>query len=279
LIDFSGILICTDLDGTLLRKDKTISKENLDAIEYFKSNGGLFTFITGRMHFYVTDIYRTVNPNVPFGCANGGAIYDHHKGEYVWLTHIPNSVTELLKYVDEKMPEVGFLINTPEKMCFCKDNSAMINFRKVTNLPNNRCDYKNFNEPISKIIFADDDDKTIDRLAKLLAMHPLSENFDFVRSDHDLYEVLPKGYNKGTIIEKLAEILNLDINKTIAIGDYDNDVAMLKTAKLGIAVSNACESAKAASDYITVSNEENAIARVISDLEKGFLTIKPNGVM
>ena len=39
---FDGTLICTDLDGTLLRKDKTISKENLDAIEYFKANGGYF---------------------------------------------------------------------------------------------------------------------------------------------------------------------------------------------------------------------------------------------
>ena len=46
---FSGILLCTDLDGTLYRNDKTVSDENLDAIEYFKNKGGLFTFITGRV--------------------------------------------------------------------------------------------------------------------------------------------------------------------------------------------------------------------------------------
>ena len=46
---FDGILICTDLDGTLINSSEKVSKENLDAIEYFKANGGLFTFVTGRL--------------------------------------------------------------------------------------------------------------------------------------------------------------------------------------------------------------------------------------
>ena len=53
---FDGILICTDLDGTLLNGDSAVSKENLDAIEYFKAEGGIFTFITGRMPFFVSRI-------------------------------------------------------------------------------------------------------------------------------------------------------------------------------------------------------------------------------
>ena len=45
---FDGMLICTDLDGTLLRRDKTVSMENLEAIEHFKAEGGYFTFIIAR---------------------------------------------------------------------------------------------------------------------------------------------------------------------------------------------------------------------------------------
>lgn len=63
--------------------------------------------------------------------------------------------------------------------------------------------------------------------------------------------------------------MNLDPEKTVAIGDYNNDISMFKAAKVGIAVANACEEAKAAADFVTVSNEESAIARVIYDLENG----------
>lgn len=65
---FDGILMCTDLDGTLLRNDKSISQENLAAMEYFKAEGGWFTFITGRMPHYAMYICDAVKPNVPFGC-------------------------------------------------------------------------------------------------------------------------------------------------------------------------------------------------------------------
>ena len=48
---FDGILICTDLDGTLYKNDKTISEKNKAAIEYFKREGGSFTFVTGRLPY------------------------------------------------------------------------------------------------------------------------------------------------------------------------------------------------------------------------------------
>jgi hydroxymethylpyrimidine pyrophosphatase-like HAD family hydrolase len=84
-----------------------------------------------------------------------------------------------------------------------------------------------------------------------------------------LYEILPKGVCKGTSIEKLCECLDLDINKTVALGDYNNDISMFYAAKAGIAVSNACREAIEAADFVTVSNEENAVAKVIYDIEDG----------
>ena len=84
---------------------------------------------------------------------------------------------------------------------------------------------------------------------------------------------VPKGTNKGRVLPILADHLGIDMSKTVAIGDYNNDVEMLRTAHVGVAVSNAVEEAKAAADYITVSNEENAVARVIYDIEEGKLKI------
>lgn len=96
---FDGYLLCTDLDGTLLRNDKSVSSENLEAIEYFKREGGRFTFITGRMPYYVSNIYNCVKPNAPFGCCNGGGLYDHMKQEYIWKQPIEREVLTLVEYV------------------------------------------------------------------------------------------------------------------------------------------------------------------------------------
>ena len=103
----------------------------------------------------------------------------------------------------------------------------------------------------------------------MLKAHPLANNFDFIRSEKTLFEILPKGISKGTSITKLCKHLNLDVSRTIAIGDYNNDVPMFYEAGVGIAVSNACKDALKAADFVTVSNEEHAIAKVICDLENG----------
>ena len=124
-------------------------------------------------------------------------------------------------------------------------------------------------EPIAKIIFGSYNNEEIIKIQETLCSHPLAEKFDFIRSERTLYEILPKGIGKGTSIKKLTEHLKLDINKTIAIGDYDNDISMFNAAKVSIAVSNAAPNALKAAEFVTVSNEENAIAKVIYDLEKG----------
>ena len=266
---FDGILICTDLDGTLYKNDKTISEENKEAIEYFKREGGYFTFITGRMPYYSIDAYNVANPNVPYGCVNGGGIYDGAEHKYVWTYPIDPSVLELVQYIDEKFDNIGIQVCGFDTTYFAKDNVFTEIFRKITNLPKNICHYRDVKESFAKIIFVVDGQDTMSAIDSALKLHPLSENFNFVRSEKSLYEILPKGVNKGLALSKLVEYLKVDINKTIAIGDFDNDVGMLKAAKLGVAVANASKAAMDAADIVTVSNEEHAIARVIYDLESG----------
>lgn len=266
---FDGMLICTDLDGTLLKNDKTISCENIEAIEYFKHEGGYFTFITGRMPFFVSYVLDAIKPNAPFGCVNGAGLYDGDKGEYVWKAVMPNNVIELVKYIDNNFSDVGIQVNTYNKTYFCKENQTMKNFRQVTKLENIVCHYNDVQEPIAKILFGSENEEEILKIEKMLKSHSLANRFDFIRSEKTLYEILPKGVGKGTSIINLCHHLKINVNKTIAIGDYNNDISMFKEAGIGIAVSNACKEALLMADYITVSNEENAIARVICDLELG----------
>ncbi len=267
---FDGILICTDLDGTLYKKDKTVSVENREKIEYFKREGGLFTFITGRMPNYSMDAYNAAQPNVPFGCVNGGGVYDAVNGNYLW-THggmLPD-VLELVRHIDENFPTVGIQTITFENTYFSKENIVQEYFRATTGLPNLVRHYRDVDEPIAKMMFAIAYEDEMTAVANALKSHPLAEKFAFVRSEKHLFEILPKGVDKGLGLRKLTECLGCDMSKTVAVGDFDNDVGMLKAARYGIAVANCSEKARAAADYVTVSNEEHALAQIIHDIENG----------
>jgi len=270
---FDGILICSDLDGTLLKNDKTVSKENLDAIEYFKREGGYFTFITGRMPYFAYNIYNMLRPNAPVGCINGGGIYDFERGEYLWSQTLNRDVVELVEYADSNIEGLGIQLNALGKIYFCGENEEMARFRKSTGVPNIAADYREVDEPVAKVVFGDSDEYKLLHLAELLQRHPRAREYDFIRSEKTLYEILPKGSSKGNLLPRLAEILDVKMSRTIAIGDYNNDVSMIKTAGVGIAVANATEEAKAAADRITVSNEEHAIARIIAEIESGKIRI------
>ena len=270
---FEGILICTDLDGTLFCTDKSVSQENLNAIEHFESEGGIFTFVTGRMPFFVGDVIQKARPNAPFGCINGGGLYDHVAQKYLWMRELEREALELVADADRAIEGLGIQINTFDKIYFSRNNAAMERFRAVTGVPNVTCDYFDVTEPIAKVVFGDNDGEKILRLQAFLESHPKAENFSFIRSERTLFEILPKGSNKGAVLPVLTQHMGLDIKKTVAVGDYHNDIAMIKAAGLGIAVANAQPEVKAAADHVTVSNEESAIARIIADLESGALRL------
>ena len=269
---FDGILICTDLDGTLLQTDKSISKQNKDAINYFMENGGLFTFVTGRMPFAASSFYEELRPNAPIGCVNGGALFDFSTGKYVWQRELDTLALEIVDSVAEKT-DVGIQANTFERIYCCRDNDGMREFFRRVKTPYFEKHWRELEPPIAKVIFTELDGEKMESLIALLASHPLSYMFDFVRSEKIIYEILPKGISKGVSIEKLCEYCGISRERTIAVGDYDNDVEMLKKAKLGVAVANASEGAKRASDLVTVSNDDHAIAKIIHDLDAGILKI------
>ena len=270
---FQGILLVTDVDGTLLKNDKTISRENLEAIEYFKAEGGLFTIVTGRPSVIVGDIYDAVHPNAPMGCFNGGAIYDVAEDKFLWTKELDRRALTLVEHVDKIMPEMSIQICCFKNSYFCKLNTSLTNHLINEGFPDLRKHYSLVDEPLAKVLFADESEENLFKLRDILNAHPLADEFDFIRSHPEYYEILPKGVSKGELVIRLAELLRVDIQKTIAVGDNDNDASMIKCAGLGVAVENASAEAKKASDLITVSNEEHAIAKIIEDLDTGKIIL------
>ena len=82
-----------------------------------------------------------------------------------------------------------------------------------------------------------------------------------------------KTIDKGVAINRLAQILDIDENNIYAVGDEENDLPMIQYAGLGVAMENAVPFVKEAADFVTVGNEEHAIAKIISDLDQGKIVL------
>lgn len=266
---FSGLLLVSDLDDTLLTSgNKIVTEENKKAIEYFKDNGGLFTFSTGRTQEGVQNVLEKVEPNVPIICYNGGAIYDVFSSKFLYGEYLGKDAIEILKFAEEMFPNIGMEVCTDNCIYFCSENEYTKLHRKDERIKETFLNYRNVFSPWKKIVFPDSPE-VLDKLNESLRASEFAKKYDFVRSDKHYYEVLPKGISKGSALLKLAEILEIDINKTIAVGDNQNDIQMLKNAGIGVAVANATSEARDAADYITVDNNSNAIAAVITSFELG----------
>ena len=269
---FDGILIFTYLDGTLYKNDGSISKENKEAIEYFKSEGGLFSIITGRLPHYAQEAYNAVKPNVPFGCINGAGLYDGEKEEYVSMREMTSKIMDLVDYVEKTFPNVGIIVSTFYKTYYSRVNSVVEGFIKRTKLPRNLLHHRKVVEPVAKILLGTDDNDEMLAVQKAVSKHPLASEVALLHSERVLFDILLKGTHKGLALEKLIEYLNVDKNKTIAIGDYYNDIEILTTAGLGVCVDNAPQDIKNICHAVVPKCTDGGVGLLLAQIIKSSTT-------
>jgi hydroxymethylpyrimidine pyrophosphatase-like HAD family hydrolase len=93
------------------------------------------------------------------------------------------------------------------------------------------------------------------------------DRFNFAASWANGLEMQSVASGKGMAVEFLKKYID-GVNTSVCVGDYDNDISMLEIADISYAVENATDEVKELSDRITVKNDENAIARIIKELEE-----------
>ena len=214
---FEGILFASDLDGTLLMDDKTVSEENLKAIEYFKENGGTFIFVTGRLPVNAEEIAKRIKPNGACGCLNGGGIYDYNEKRYIWKTCLDEDVIPCISYVYDNYPSVGIEINTPERIYFVRKNPSVLMHMKNEGFPDLTAHFSQVHEPFAKILFGEKIE-FLEKVINEIKALPVAAKYDIMRTDEEYYEIMPKGIHKGVIINKLREYFP-EIKKIVAAGD------------------------------------------------------------
>ncbi len=256
---FDGILICTDLDHTLIRCDGTLSDENVEAIKYFMANGGMFTLSSGRPPLYLKKFHDKFIPNVPVIAHNGSTLYDYRTSSYIRSVFLDNSVIRPVNTILDECPgEISSITfyDMDKQYNYESDSSASLEEYIA------QFDKANKNKILLHFFSSE---KAHQMQVYLDSLEEYKETFEFSRSWEVGLEILPGNGNKASGVKALCDYLG-NVSLTVCIGDFENDVSMLKFADIGYAVSNACQSAKDAADRITVSNDESAIAKIISEL-------------
>ena len=106
-MDFSKVILMTDLDGTLLTDDKRILPQDLEAIERFRAGGGLFTMATGRGYSMAKHIADKLRLDCPAVVYNGAAVYDFRQEKFLWQCEIGSRAADIIKRVAERYPDIG----------------------------------------------------------------------------------------------------------------------------------------------------------------------------
>lgn len=258
-------LIAIDMDGTLLREDKTISKETLRAIDRAKAKGVKIVLSSGRpidgirRYLKELDLMRDGDYAIAY---NGSLIVATKTNEILAKTLMKLEDVSYLYELSKKLM-VNIHILTKNSCLTPKWNPYSQIEKDINDIPLEEVDFNNlpYDTSIVKIMMVDEPNILTEAISKL--PKEVYEKYSVLRSSPYFLEFLDKKVNKGYGVALLANKLGIRSDEVICIGDAGNDIHMLQFAGLGVAMGNAYPEVKKAADYITLSNEENGVAHVI----------------
>lgn len=269
-------LYATDLDGTLLRSDMTISDESTAILNRMTDKGVLFTYATARSFSSASPLLKKLNLSCPAVTFNGVFVIDPATGEHI-IENIftPKSLDIAKEYIvsNNIAPLVYSYIDGRERVSFLADRIDDVRGYVDSRKGDKRLrPVKNYAELFEGRMFY------ITMLNPKEDPIELSEVFSrengfTSNSMHDTYdpdtiwfEVFSKNASKASAVLQVLEITHAD--KLVCFGDNINDISMLRAADTGIAVANACEELKAEADIIIGSSNDGAVAEFIRQREE-----------
>ncbi len=241
-------LVVTDLDGTLLGPDTSISKEAVQTIGELAEKNILFTFITGRPYYAVERFAKKLVISAPMVTCNGAVLRNREEVLYRRSFPLDNLEKLVRAAVLKGFTVLMFQYDTE----YSFSETQWTRKRKDTGLA----------MPIKDATAIDWAAETADKLN--IIGEPGKTTFDsllgLVKEVKDFYsvtiygslgcEIVAKGINKAVALQDLCSLLDIRINHVLAIGDNENDREMLAAAGVGAAVHNAVPTAKSAADYL-----------------------------
>lgn len=258
-------LIAIDMDGTLLREDKTVSERTKRAIKVACEKGVRVVLASGRpiegLERYLEEL--GLNTEEDYVMSYNGSLIQNVKTKESISKNVLKG--EDLHYLYDLSQELGINIHAFSKMgCVTPRMSEYsILEGRINGIPVLEIDYSEVakEEDIIKVMMVDPEEILEEAIKKL--PQEVYEKYTVVRSAPYFLEFLSKSSGKGIGIKALAEHLGIKQEEIICIGDAGNDLDMIQFAGLGVAMGNAFKEVKEVANYITKTNEDDGVAHVI----------------
>ncbi|MBO5306328.1 MAG: HAD-IIB family hydrolase, partial [Clostridia bacterium] len=262
---FDGIAILTDLDGTFLGRGGRMVARNIEAIEYFKAEGGLFTLATGRMHFsldkWVPGLYELVN--APALLCNGTYLYDFEKGRVLSEIVMDGDLAhKAVALVRDCFPSASLRVSCREGYIMDeKDVKAVSQIVDYGIEEKTVAPFATWSKEGWYKVVCTDDAVLIPKIRETIETE-FPSRFEFNCSSSHLLEMQMKGVNKASMLGPFREYYR-ESGRELTIyscGDFENDYEILRAADVAVCPSNAMQRIKDICDLCLCSSDEGVIA-------------------
>ena len=251
-------MLVLDIDGTIIKKDFTYSTALKETLLKLQNNGIKVVIATGRMHGGAVPLVRELGLHTPIISYQGSMVRNQYENDEILYSRrmTARQAREVIEYFRAQKVHINAYTN--DKLYVEQDDDLIkeyVNHRYVKYNVIDNLETLDLSK-LDKLLCIENNPIKMEKIVNDLSGKHKGELF-IVKSMAHYCEVTHPEATKGKAIEFLCKYWNINLSETMAIGDQDNDIEMIKTAGIGVAMGNATPKLKENADFITKSVEED----------------------
>ncbi|WP_331751362.1 Cof-type HAD-IIB family hydrolase (plasmid) [Streptomyces sp. NBC_00715] len=259
-------LVATDLDGTLLRSDATVSARTRKVLRDLRDRAVRHVIVTGRPSAGCVSLFRSLSYRGLAVCGQGAQIYDADREILMSWRELDRDVARA--FVGQLVARIGqvylAVVTSGHRAEFVitpgftrGDEQELAPFRAVPGT-------ELWADPIDKVLLRHEALSDADLVAEAAAC--CLPGLVVTHAGPGIVELIPSGFDKATGLSRVAEAYGISAAEVVAFGDMPNDIPMLAWAGRGIAMSNGHPELKTVADEIAPGNDEDGLAVALDRL-------------
>ncbi|GAA0563079.1 Cof-type HAD-IIB family hydrolase [Paractinoplanes ferrugineus] len=256
-------LVASDIDGTLIRDDGTLSKDTLEVIRALPVP---FVLVTGRPVRWLRQLYDQMPEPVPAVCANGAVVYDPRTDRVLRAQPLAADILlDVTKRLREAVPDITLAVEVDEGRSFWHEQAWPVRWAKPDQTIRAIATAEELTSVPAVKLLVRSANYTADEFYELVS-GLLGEIATVTHSSRSaLVEISAAGVTKAAGLAWLCSLSDIEASGVLAFGDMPNDIPMLTWVGHGVAMGNAHPAVRAVADEVGLTNEEDGVARYLRD--------------